>query len=223
MLLQARSRGLAPRGVSHYLEAALNTRRVRAACIECNLDQLHMLCSELAGDYGYETQSTELSRIADSEEVRRADVLVTTAFHAAEVRALGKKLRKPCIVVTLRSDATEEVGNALRRGPVYYVGMDKRFEPKLRKMLQAVGSTKNLRYVLIGRDDPEDIPPGATTYIMSSARDYLNKRYGPGGPPGHPIHPPRVFSDDSARQLLTTLVRANRAALAAGLDSVLSE
>jgi DNA-binding transcriptional regulator YhcF (GntR family) len=220
MLLQSRSRGLAPREVSHYLEAALKTRRVRAACIECNLDQLHLLCSELAADYGYETHGAELAEIDRSDEVARADVFVTTIFHAAEVRALGKKMRKPCIVVTLRSDATEEVGNALRRGPVYYVGTDSRFEPKLRKMLQAVGPTKNLRYVLIGRDDPEDIPPGATTYIMSSAREYLNQRYGPAGPPGHPIHPPRVFSDESARQLLTTLVRANRAALAAGLDSI---
>src|SRR5690349_14125852 len=103
-------------------------------------------------------------------------------------------------------------------GPLYYVGIDSRFEDKLRKMLQTVGPTKNLRYVLIGRDDPDDIPDDAATYIMSSAREYLTNRYGPTGGPGRPIHPPRVFSDDSARQLLTTLVRANRAALAAGLE-----
>lgn len=217
MLLQARSRGLAPREVADYLERALSTRRVRAACIECNRDQLHMLCSELAADYGYETHGEELGEMSRSESVRRADVLVTTVFHAAEVRALGMKLKKPCIVVTLRADATEDVAAALRRGPLYYLATDSRFENKLRKMLQAVGPTRNLRYVLLGRDDPDDIPSGAATYVMSSAREYLAQRY-PNGSPGNPIHPPRVFSDDSARQLLTTLVRANRAALAAGLD-----
>lgn len=220
MLLQARSRGLAPRDVSDYLETALRTRRVRAACIECNRDQLHMLCSELAADYGYEAHGTELAGMARSDAVQRADVLVTTAFHAGEVRALGEKLQKPCIVITLRSDATDEIAKALRRGPVYYVATDSRFENKLRKMLQAVGPTKNLRYVLIGRDDPDEIPNGAITYIMSSARDYLNKQYGGDAAPGHPIQPPRVFSDESARQLLTTLVRANRAALTAGLGSI---
>lgn len=218
MLVQARTRGIAPREVSDYLERILRTRRVRAACVECNLDQLHMLCSELAADYGYEAQSMELAEMKRAESVQRADVLVTTVFHAAEVGALGKKLNKPCIVVTLRADATEEIAAALRRGPLYYVGIDSRFEDKLRKMLQTVGPTKNLRYVLIGRDDPDDIPDDAATYIMSSAREYLTNRYGPTGGPGRPIHPPRVFSDDSARQLLTTLVRANRAALAAGLE-----
>jgi hypothetical protein len=191
---------------------------VRAACIECNRDQLHMLCSELGAEYGYEVHGTELGEMKRAEAVKRADVLVTTVFHAAEVRALGNRLDKPSIVVTLRPDATEEIASALRRGPLYYVGTDSRFEGKLRKMLQTVGPTRNLRYVLIGRDDPDEIPADAATYVMSSAREYLARRYGAAGAPGRPIQPPRVFSDESARQLLTTLVRANRAALAAGLE-----
>src|SRR4051812_33505095 len=102
MLIQARSRGLPPREISHYLRRSLETRRVRAACIECNLDQLELMCSELKSDYGYETESTLLEDIEHSESLSRADVLVTTLFHASEVQRVARRLRKPCISVTLR-------------------------------------------------------------------------------------------------------------------------
>src|ERR687884_1361817 len=67
MLVQARTRGLAPREVSEYVRRCLETRRVRAACIECNRDQLHLLCSELAGDHGYVTEGTEVEELAAPE------------------------------------------------------------------------------------------------------------------------------------------------------------
>jgi DNA-binding transcriptional regulator YhcF (GntR family) len=218
MLMQARSRGLAPREISHYLRRSLETRRVRAACIECNTDQLDLLCSELKSDYGYETESTELADIADSETLSRADVLVTTLFHAGEVQAVARRLRKPCISVTLRPDVMAQIAHTLRKGALYYVITDERFERKLPKMLESLGPTKNLRIVLLGRDDPSAIPHDAPTYIMSSARQHLAGEYGQTGGPGHPIQPPRIFSDESARDLLTMLVRANSAALAAGLS-----
>ncbi|MFN2637797.1 MAG: GntR family transcriptional regulator [Gemmatimonadaceae bacterium] len=218
MLIQARARGLAPRGIANYLKRTLETRRIRAACIECNLDQLHMLCSELSADYGFEAESTELSKIHESDAVKRADVLITTLFHAAEVEQLAKQLSKPCVCVTLRADVMRSIGQTLRAGPLYYVATDPRFEMKLRAMLKTLGPIDNLRYVLIGRDDPDQIPPDAATYIMSSAREHLAAHYAAGGGPGHPIHPPRIFSDQSARELLTMVVRANSAALAAGLS-----
>ena len=44
-LVQARARGLPPRELPEYARRCLETRRVRAACVECNDDQLHLLCS----------------------------------------------------------------------------------------------------------------------------------------------------------------------------------
>jgi DNA-binding transcriptional regulator YhcF (GntR family) len=217
MLLQARARGLAPREISRYLRRSLETRRVRAACIECNADQLHLLCAELSADYGYETESTDLEDLERPDSLSHVDVLVTTLFHASQVQAVAERLRKPCVTVTLRSDVMELIGQALRNGPLYYVITDERFEKKLPTMLESLGPTKNLRVVLMGRDDPAQIPPDAPTYVMSSARErLLGMASGQG--PGHQIQPPRIFSDESAKELLTMLVRANSAALAAGLS-----
>jgi hypothetical protein len=76
---------------------------------------------------------------------------------------------------------------------------------------------KNLRVLLVGRDDFGAVPPEAPTFVMSSASEHLAERYGPRGGPGRPIHAPRSFSDSTARELLEFLVRANMAALAAGV------
>lgn len=220
MLLQARARGLPPREVSEYVRRSLDTRRVHAACIECNDDQLHLLCSELADDHGFVTEPVEVDVLRADEPtlaVRRADLLVTTLYHAAAVQAIAERLGKAWIAVALRPDALEQVGRALHEGPVYYVATDPRFAPKLHRMLAPVGPVENLRVLLVGRDDLDAVPPDAPTFVMSSARAHLDARFGPRGGPGRQIQPARLFSDEAARELLAFLVRANMASLAAGL------
>ena len=216
LLIQARARGIAPRDVSELVRRAMTTRHVRAACIECNGDQLAMLCAELADDHGYVAESVPLDLLSTAEPpaaLKRADVLVTTAFHAERVRRVATALRKPWIAVALRGEIMRDVGRHLRAGPVYYIATDPRYERKLRRMLANVGPVSNLRVMIIGRDDLDEIPPSAPTFAMPSAREYLIKRFGRGGGPGTPIQPPRHFSDASARELLTFLVRANTSAL----------
>lgn len=218
MLVDVRTRGVAPRQISNYLRRTLETRRVRAACIECNRDQLHLLCSELADDYGFETEGTEIGEMRRSSAIANADVLVTTLYHAAEVQAAAKSLGKACVAVTLRPDVMAMLGASLRQGPLYYVATDPRYEKKLSSMLEGLGPVKNLRVIVLGRDDLDSIPADAPTYVMTSAREQLRARYGASGGPGHPIHPARIFSDQSAKELLTLLVRANNTALAAGIS-----
>lgn len=217
MLVQARSRGLAPREIPIYLQRVLDTRRIRAACIECNADQLDLLCSELKSDFGYETRGVMTDGMERSDAVLHSDVLVTTVFHSTEVQALARRLGKPCVVVTLNPNLIKEIGERLRSGPLYYVATDTRFERKLRNMMEGLGPLSNLRVVLVGRDDLDAIPRDAPTFVMSSAREKVVERYGPTGGPGRPMHPPRLFSDESARDLLALMVRANTVALAAGL------
>jgi DNA-binding transcriptional regulator YhcF (GntR family) len=217
MLVQARARGLPPREVSEYVRRSLETRRVRAACIECNRDQLHLLCSELASDHGFITESAEIDELRASEPplaLRRADLLVTTLFHASEVEALATRLGKPWIAVALRPDALGDVARSLAEGPLYFIATDPRFEPKLRRMLSPLGPTTNLRVLLVDRDDLDAIPPDAPTFVMSSANEYLADHYRGRRVPGRPMHAPRSFSDATARELLEFLVRANMTALA---------
>jgi DNA-binding transcriptional regulator YhcF (GntR family) len=221
VLLQARVRGVPPRELPEYMRRSLETRRVRAACIECNHDQLHMLCSELANDHGFVSEPVEIDDLKDpsaSPVLRRADVLVTTVFHRHDVQAAAEALGKPCIAVALKSEVMDSVARRLLDGPVYYVATDERYREKLRRMLAPMGPIANLRVLLVGRDDLDVIPPNAPTFVMTSARDYVMTRYGSAAGRGLPIHSARNFSDNAARELLTFLMRANVAALTAGLS-----
>jgi GntR family transcriptional regulator len=214
VLLQARARGLAPIDLPEFARRGLVSRRVRAACIECNDDQLHLLCTELADDYGFDTASVHLDEFnaaVTPAAVRRSDVLVTTRFHAARVQRIARLVGKPWIAVALRPDVMETVGVHLRRGAVYYVATDARYERKLRRMLAPFGPMSNLRVRILERDAIDDIPPDAPTFVMSSARERLRGRFGERGGPGHPIHPARNFSDESTKDLVTFIVRANLA------------
>ena len=219
MLVQARARGLPPRDVSEYVRRCTETRRVHAACIECNHDQIHLLCTELAADHGYVTEGADMADLGAAEPslaLRRADILVTTLFHTQEVQAAAQRLDKPWLAVALRPEALGAAGRALREGIVYFIATDQRFQPKLLRMLATVGPTANARVLLAGTDDLDIVPSNAPTFVMTSARSHVADRYGARGL-GIPIHPPRSFSDETAQQLLTFLVRANMATLAAGL------
>jgi DNA-binding transcriptional regulator YhcF (GntR family) len=218
-LVDARARGLRPRDVPEYARRCLDTRRVRAACVECNRDQIHLLCSELADDHGFDAVGVEVEELDGSAAeavLHDADVLVTTTFHVREVEAAAARYGKPWIAVVLRPEVMRNVARRLRDGPVYYVATDERVEPKLRQMLEPLGPVGNLRVLLVDRDDLGGIPPNAPTFVMTSARAWLAAHRGTTAGPGQPIHPPRHLSDDSARALLTFLVRSNMAAFAAG-------
>ncbi len=154
----------------------------------------------------------ELDPGEPSLTLRRADVLVTTAFHEQKVKMLASALKKPWIAMTLRPDIMRDLGRHLRQGRVYYVATDPQFEPKLRRMLSSVGPLANLQFLLAGRDDLSVIPADAPTFVMPSALPVVRKRFGDRGP-GRPIHPQRHFSAESARELLTFVVRANATAV----------
>jgi DNA-binding transcriptional regulator YhcF (GntR family) len=211
MLAHARSRGLAPKRVADFVRRALSARSVRAACIECNHDQTQLLCEELTA-LGYTADSIALGMLGNDPpaSVHFADVLVTTVFHADRVQRIARRLGKPWIAVALRPDLMRDVGRYLRSGPVYWMATDPLFERKLRRIVAPVSPIANLRVVLLDRDDVDSIPADAPTFIMPSAQSRLRRRFGNRGP-GRPIQPPTMISDDSARQLLTFLVRANLA------------
>lgn len=221
VLLQARARGLPPCELPEYMRRSLETRRIRAACIECNHDQLHLLCSELANDYGFVSEPVEIDDLKDpfaSAALRRADILVTTVFHRHDVQTAAETLAKPCIAVALKPAIMEDVAGRLRDGIVYYVATDERYADKLRRMIGSMGPVANLRVLLVGRDNLDELPPNAPTFVMTSARDHMMARYGKVAARGQPIHPARQFSDGAARELLTFLMRANTTARAAGLS-----
>jgi hypothetical protein len=135
LLLEALERGIPAPELPERLRRSLETPRLRAACIECNQDQIDELSTELHTTYGFDVSGVDVYALLGSstvpKDVRRADVLVTTQFHTHEVQPVAVQLGKPLIVAELLVDGFAEVARRLNEGPVYYVVVDPRFAKKL--------------------------------------------------------------------------------------------
>jgi hypothetical protein len=169
------------------------------------------LCRELQDDYGLETTAEDVAVLANEvpPAVRRADLLVTTTRHAAVVRGLAEQLRKHCVIASVRPDLITGQWRMLLQAPVYVVIADRRFEDTLRQFFADTPGALNLRPVIVGEDDLSLIPPDAPTYLTRSAREKLGSQR----IPGRIIPAPRLLSSDSAREIITFIVRANLTAM----------
>ncbi len=219
VLVQALARGVPAIEFPERVRRCLQTVRLRAVCIECNDDQMASLCGELARDYGLETSPMDIAQLRSAtvpDAVRDADLLVTTAYHAAEVQHAAELHGKSWVAVALRPELLAEVSRLLDQGPLYFVVKDPRFAEKLPGMFASTPGAENLRILVVGRDDPSSIPAGAPAYVMSAAREQL----------GHlpllarVVPAPRVFSPESARALLGFILKANIAAITAAENQV---
>lgn len=213
---------------------AVETLRLRAACIECNTDQIVWLCRELQEDYGVDAAGVELAvaetalaalRAGASEapgdaeasppalprELWRADLLVTTPEHAAVVESLAAATGKSFIVASLRRDLQRELDHLLAAGPVYFLGTDERFAAKMRRHFATVARPHHVRPLIFGVDALEQMPDGAAAYVMRTVRDRLG-----GVPSGvRVLSTLRAFSAETRLRLIRFIVRANRRAAAA--------
>lgn len=212
VLVQALSRGVPAVELPERMRRCLETVRVRAACIECNDDQMEELCGELTRDFGVEAHGVEVSRLGAEplpEGVLEADLLVTTRFHAAEVEPIAARLGKRMIVVALRPEFVAEARRLLERGPLYFVVKDPRFAAKLPTIFDR--GRENLRVSVAGREEQTGIPSDAPVVVMQAARALV----GDLSLLGRVVPAPRVFSADTAREILTFVIHANMAAIVA--------
>lgn len=212
VLVQALARGVPAVGFPDRVRECLETVRLKALCIECNEDQLAGLCGELARDYGLETSPLDIRDLqasTTSRSVREADLLVTTSYHAAEVQQFAERNGKDYLAVSLRREFVAETARLLEKGPLYFVVKDPRFSAKLPEIFASTPGAENLRALVVGRDELSSIPEGAPTYVMAAARDQLQDL----SLLARIIPAPRVFSPESAKALLTFILRANIAAL----------
>ncbi|MEO6528351.1 MAG: winged helix-turn-helix domain-containing protein [Gemmatimonadaceae bacterium] len=209
VLVDAVTRGLSVPTFRDLFAKHTDTRDLRAACIECNDDQTASLCAELRSGYGFETDAHDSEALLDdrtpARTLARADLLVTTPFHAGEVQELAARARKPWIAVTSRADVFAEIAQRLPLGPVYFVITDPRFATKLARIYADLDPGHHLHILLAGVDDLSVIPGSAPVYVSRTARgrlagEALLARVAP---------EMRTFSQESARELLTFLVTTN--------------
>lgn len=202
VFLRGLARGIAPTELRRQARLCLDTVRVRAACLECNDDQLYALCGQLRDDYGYHATPVDLDALTPAQRLARAtdvDVIVTTKFHATEAERLGQRARRPVVIATLDAVFVTHVERMLAQGPVWWACTDARFAAKLPRMFPG----SSVRPIVLGRDPLDVVPPGALVYATRAAARCL-----PAGWHGGNVSTvTRAFSADTARALVTLRVR----------------
>ena len=192
-----------------WLRRSVETLRLRAVTITTTLDQGYGLCRELHDDFGVESDALLAGPLRASDEsplpLRRADLIVTTDAHAEWVRARAADLRKPAIVIDVRPELTGGEWALLLRRPVYAVVASVEFGEMLRRFYAKVPGIENLCVVVHGRDDLQQIPESAPTYVTQRVRAQL----GDARIPGRILPATRTISAESAREIFSFIVRSN--------------
>lgn len=208
LVLDELAGGLPVAAAADRLRHSLDTLGLRAACIECNDDQLDFLCHELREGYGLESVTVESDRLRGEIPLalRQADLLVSTTFHAGDVRRCAAKLRKPCVIVTLDPRRRADVLRLLAERPVCFLGTDRRWAAKVRAIWAREPGAERLQVLTLGQDSLAGIPEEAALVVMPRVRRLLA-----GDPLLERALPPRGFSRDTARQILSFLIQTNLA------------
>lgn len=177
VLAEAIGHGITVKQFMKNARGSLESVHFHTACLECNDDQLRWLCGELEDDYGFVSHAVNTQTLSrkpyENPEVEHSDILVTTSAHASEVRALGERLRKPVVLVTLKPEIVAEVTQPLLAGPVYFLCTDLRFAAKLKELYRGLEYAANVRAVVLGTGNPENIPEGAPVWVMRRATEQL--------------------------------------------------
>ncbi|MBA3658697.1 MAG: winged helix-turn-helix transcriptional regulator [Gemmatimonadales bacterium] len=211
LLVQSLASGVSAPVLRQRLPACLGAVRLRAACVECNADQIASLAGELQGDYGIEAAGIEVGDLglsAVDQALADADVLVTTPFHIPEVQAAAQRLGRPWLSVSLRRTLFAELTATPNRGRGFFVVADPRFAAKLPRLFASTRSVECPVAMVVGWDDLDAIPETAPTYLTRLARERLGDC-----PLTRRVRPVRrVFSTGSSRRILSFLVAANLSA-----------
>jgi DNA-binding transcriptional regulator YhcF (GntR family) len=197
--------------------------KLRCACIESTEDHRWMLCRELSEWFGFETRpvhadrlpshgASEDVRVVDLEkvpaEVHEADLLVSTLFHAASLRAVAEVLRKPYVIVRVHPTAVAAIERHLRERDLTVVCLDPRFGERV-QIFAANRFAGRIRVVLADdKDAVAQIGPNERVLASRAAAKRLERDFNFVVNPRTP-----AFDPSSARELARLLIRLNLEAL----------
>jgi DNA-binding transcriptional regulator YhcF (GntR family) len=209
ILTEALGREIPGPQLHEWVRRSLETLRLRCVAITTTTDQGGGLCREMRDDFGLQADAllAEDVRGADSPPLplRRADLIVTTEAHAEWLRTVAADLGKPVIVIDVRPELASGEWALLLRRPTYAVVASAEFGEMLQQFFAKVPGIENLHIVVHGRDDLQQIPAGAPTYVTQRVRSQLDDA----SIPGRILPPARTISSDSAREIFSFIVRSN--------------
>lgn len=196
---------------------------LRCVCMESTEDHLWMLQRELSEWFGFRTAAVDAEHLPvhrDSEhvgemdlervpaEIREADLLVSTLFHAAQVRVLAEALGKPCLTVRMHPSAVEAVERHLRERDLTVVCADPRFGQRM-QIFAGSRFAGRIRVVLEqDRSALARIDPAERVLVTRMVAERLD-------PLPRLVVQPRTpaFDPASARELARLLIRLNLEAM----------
>lgn len=186
--------------------------QLRCVCVESTTDHLVALSSELAADFGFTVVPIRfvpqrdgtpefIDRVRIETELRAADVIATTAFHAPALRDLCEQIGKPLITISIHPGIRDEIGKLIREGPVRVVLADPAFEARAQAFLGSITGGRNVQMVRATayRRLQAD---GTRTLFTKAARREL------GLPEFHLLAAGVPFiSEDSAREICSVITK----------------
>jgi DNA-binding transcriptional regulator YhcF (GntR family) len=192
--------------------------KLRTACIESTEDIRYLLCHELGEWFGFSTEAVPVESLpgADAAQpiqvgsveeipraVREADLLVTTHFHAHQVRPIAEALGKPYISVAMHPVAAEMVLERLQNDVLVVVCTDPEFGDRIRA-IAGLEYQDRIRVLHTGdKRGISELEPDEPVFITTAAMAQL-KHHPPSFIKGVP-----AFSPESAAELAFLLIRLN--------------
>lgn len=186
------------------------------ACVESTEDHMVAFCAELEEDFALKTKSVRLTdegaRVGDEvmtlyDAFADVDFMVTTAFHAAEVKVAADLLKKPVVVVSVNDTLVDEIERQLANRPITIVAHDPRCVDRFREcLIERFRSSGEMRVVSVddAATDPNVID-GSTPLYTRAARKQLNEEE------YHLLPPPIPFlSANAARKLVQCMLETHR-------------
>jgi DNA-binding transcriptional regulator YhcF (GntR family) len=216
VLVEAWKRMIKTPDLPEFVRRCTASVRLRCACVEANEDSITALCTELSESFGLDSRLVDLDTLPVYEpgepveveglpaELREADLVVTTAFHAGVTRAIAEALKKPLVIVSSNPGIGPEIERHLREGRVNAVIVDLRFATRLRSTYG--GAYPDRLRVVLAEDSGAiaALDPSEPLLLTEAAR----LRLGEIGSFRLVPHSPCI-SAESARDLAELLIRLN--------------
>jgi hypothetical protein len=211
MFIEGFNRGVSPIDLGARLTDSLNGARCSAVCVECNSDGALGITLQIQDDFGVPSSWVDVATLNDGETRRKiseAGMVLTTHFHAAQVRPVANELRRPLVVVTSDRDYSAQIRASLSRGPLYIIGCDARLADKLCAAWAGARWLANFRPIVIGRDDLASIPDGSPVFVTRAAAETMPAEALPAGA----VLMHHTFSAETRATILDVLLSASQGA-----------
>lgn len=185
------------------------TLRLRAVVVSSSEEQMQGIVEELTADFGLLADGvlTRDARVGSPamSTLRRADLLIAPAAHAAEVSKLAADLQKPWFAIDLRPEFVAGEWAMLLRQEVWAIVGSREFGALLAQAFAHVKGGENLHILVHGHDDLSAIPPGAAVYVTHRVKEALADTV----LNGIQLPANRVIAMHSTRQIVDFIIHAN--------------